>query len=297
MKISILSAVYNEQQHVEEMIASVRSQLHPDWELLFVDDGSTDRTVELITAAAAADPRIQVVGQGRKIGKARAFNLAYAASTGAVVVLLAGDDIMPVDSLRHRAEALGGTPAEERVVAFFKLRTFSENPRWDGMVLPRGDSASRSGGSITMTRGLADLVFPIDESLRSEDIWLGHAAEALASRVISLPHVVLHYRMHEGNSNQRAESFTQLNESTRRRHQAYQALLASARLNLPEASRQLLKQLWWAEELRYNGQTLRVLFGPDLPLIDRLAIASMSDPTLYRIRSRYFKLLSGRRNR
>ncbi|MFC4144993.1 glycosyltransferase family 2 protein [Micromonospora mangrovi] len=297
MKISILSPVYNEERHVEEMIDSVRAQSHRDWELVFVDDGSTDRTLELISAAAAADARIRVAGQGVRMGNVRAFNTAYAASTGDVVVLLAGDDVIPVDSLRHRAAAFAGVPLTDLVVAFFKLRTFSSNPQWDGMVLPRGDAASKSGGSITMTRPLADLVFPIDESLSAEDLWLGHAAEALASRVIELPHVVLHYRMHEGNSHQRAEGFEKMNESTRRRHEAYRALLGSSRLNLPETSRRLLEELWRAEEARYAGRTTRVLFGPDLPLIDRLALASMSDPLFYRIRSRYFKLLSGRRGR
>ncbi|MFI5834015.1 glycosyltransferase family 2 protein [Micromonospora sp. NPDC051300] len=297
MKISVLSPVHNEERHIEEMIDSVRAQSHRDWELLFVDDGSIDRTRELVCAATEADPRIRLVGHGDHGGTVRALNRAYAAATGQVVVLLAGDDVVPVDSLRHRVEAFVGVPETEPAVAFFKLRTFSANPRWDGMLLPRGGAASRSGGSITMTRPLADLVFPIDESLAKEDIWLGHAAEALASRVVELPHVVLHYRLHEGNSHQRAEPFAKMNESTRRRHQAYRALLESSRLDLPATSRRLLEQLWRAEESRYAGRTVRLLLGPDLPLVDRLALASMSDPLLYRIRSRYFKVFSGRRGR
>ena len=85
MKISILSPVFNEELHIEEMIESVQAQDHQDWEICFVDDGSTDATVAKIQAAAARDPRLRLIAHGSKLGKAAAFNRAYAAATGEVV--------------------------------------------------------------------------------------------------------------------------------------------------------------------------------------------------------------------
>jgi glycosyltransferase involved in cell wall biosynthesis len=297
MKVSILCAVHNEERFIPQMLTSVRSQSHPDWELLVVDDGSSDNTPAHVSGAAAADTRVKLVSHGRKIGKVRAFNRAYHASTGDIVVLLAGDDYLPVDSLSARVAALSSVASTTRAVAFFKLRTVSENPRFDGMVLPRGGSSSRSGGCITLTRALADDVFPIDETLVSEDIWLAFAAVARASLVINRPSIVLNYRIHEGNSNPRSLPFSQMSASMRARHLAYSALLSAKSLELSPSSRRDLEALETAERFRQRGQTLRLLFETAIPVLDRAAMASMSNPTLYAVRSRFYSFFSGRQGR
>lgn len=147
MKVSVLSAVHNEESYLPEMIRSLLHQSHEDWEAIFVSDGSTDATEELIVKAAAAEPRIRLVGEGAKIGKVAAFNAAFNNSAGDVVVLLAGDDTLPEDSLETRCRALRGVDCHtDLVVAFFKLRTMSGNRKHDGLILPRGAAASHSGG-------------------------------------------------------------------------------------------------------------------------------------------------------
>ena len=293
----MLSAVQNETRFISEMIASVRAQTHEDWELLFVDDGSLDSTPFLINEAAGADQRIKVVAHGRRVGKVRAFNQAFEASTGDVVALLAGDDTLPVDSLAKRAAAFAEVLPADRVVAYFKLRMFSDDPRYDDIVLPRGTSGSRSGGSVTMSRGLAAAVFPIDEALIAEDIWLSHASADLASAVIERPEVIMNYRIHSRNSHQRGQRFSEMTKATNDRLQSYRARLDAKRLDLSTPSRQYLEQLWQAEQARFGGKTLEVLFRSRLPLVDRVAIASESNPALYTIRTRFYKLFSGRRGR
>jgi glycosyltransferase involved in cell wall biosynthesis len=291
--VSILSAVHNEADFVEEMIESVRSQSHEDWELVFVDDGSTDETVSVIQRWAGADHRIRLAGHGSKIGKVGAFNTAFRASTGDVVVLLAGDDTLPPDSLRVRVDALAATPAGTPAVAFFKIRWFSEDPRFDGIVHPRGDRGNRSGGSITMNRALADRVFPIHESLVAEDIWLGEAAEDIAEHVIDVPHIVLNGRIHARNSHPRSQPFDVFNESMHRRHRAWQALADHEGLDLSQVTRARLAALWEAERRRHAGRTTAVLQAPGLPVVSRLALASMSGPRLYALRRRFYRLFSG----
>lgn len=291
--VSILSAVHNEADFVTEMIDSVRSQSHDSWELLFVDDGSTDRTVSIIEAWAARDPRIRLVGHGHKIGKVKAFNTAFAASRGDVVVLLAGDDTLPTDSLKIRVEALAPIPADVPGVAFFKIRWFSDDPRYDGIVHPRGERGNRSGGSITMNRALASLVFPIDETLVAEDIWLGEAAEAIAAHVVDVPVVVLNGRIHGRNSHPRGQPFDVFSASMHRRHRAWECLVADVRIGLDQGARQRLQALWAAEQERYAGRTVGVLRARGVPLASRLGLASMSGPRLYAFRSRFYRLFSG----
>lgn len=296
MRVSILSAVFNEAAHINEMMASVQQQTMQDWELLFVDDASTDETVELIRAAARTDHRIKLVAGGAKVGKVAAFNKAYAAATGDVIVLLAGDDRLPADSLACRCDAIAQVDAGKAAVAFFKLRMFSLDKKYDGLVVPRGGSASKSGGTITMNQLAAMNAFPIPEHLSGEDLWLRYAAVGAADTVIEQTNVVLEYRIHPGNSNPRARPFHEMSATMHRKHAAYPALLDHApERSIKPADRAYLAELCKAEGFRYAGDPLRILTGCRLPLGDRLAFASMSNEALWRLRSRFFKLFSGRR--
>ncbi|MHB1415263.1 MAG: glycosyltransferase family 2 protein [Chloroflexota bacterium] len=69
--VSIMMPAYNAERYVEEAIASALAQSYPRWELVIVDDGSTDRTGAL--AAAFKDARIKIVRQENK-GEAGARN-------------------------------------------------------------------------------------------------------------------------------------------------------------------------------------------------------------------------------
>ena len=58
-KVSIIMPVYNAEKYVSEAIESVRNQSYENWELIIVDDGSTDRSPEIIDAYSRKDPRIK----------------------------------------------------------------------------------------------------------------------------------------------------------------------------------------------------------------------------------------------
>jgi len=296
-KISILSAVWNEAAYVAEMITSVQSQDLGEWELLFVDDGSTDNTVAIIGEYAARDPRIRLVSHGAKIGKVKAFNVAFSAGKGDVIVLLAGDDRIPPESLRARYQAMASLPRHVPAVAYFKIRTFSEENKFHDMVLPRGSAGSRSGGSLTMNRVLAESLFPIEETLVSEDIWLGYGSEFLASSVIDRSEVVLEYRIHAGNSNPRNRAFDDMTESIHQRHRAWQRLAETEQLPLAPEARQRLADMWAAEQLRHDGRVVALATFRALPSIERIALLSMAHPALFALRTLFYKFFSGRRNK
>lgn len=293
MKVSILSAIFNEEKYLEDMVKSVQSQDHGDWELLLVDDGSSDNTLELARGLAADDPRVIVLG-GRKMGKVAAYNLAFDRSSGDAVALLGGDDILAPGSLGVRAAALVGSSGQP-AVAYFKLYMFSDDPNFDGVVLPRGGKGSRSGGSLTMNRALASKVFPIPDTLPSEDIWLGVATEDLAQVVVDSPEIVLHYRVHPGNSNPRGKSFDEMTKSLASRHRAWLSLLESETVQLSSDCRKRLTLMWRAETHRQKGEVFAILRLRDLSWPDRLAISAAARPSLFRIRTRFYKVLSGRR--
>lgn len=294
--VSILSAVFNEEKYIREMIQSVMDQKHAAWELLFVDDGSTDSTLSLIRAAATEDSRIKVIAHGEKLGKVRAFNLAFEAASGDIIVLLAGDDRLPPDSLAVRSFALKDYGSGVPAVVYCKLKTFSADSRFDGMVLPRGTATSKSGGVIAMTRCLSSLIFPIDETLIAEDLWIGMLAENYATTVVHKTTVVLDYRIHSDNSNPRGRPFVEMSMAMAARHAAWKAILTSREHQLNMHIRTRLEGFYRAETMRQNGNTLRILTVRELPLIDRMALASMSHATLYWVRTRLYRAMSGHRN-
>ena len=60
IKVSIITASYNYQDYVKETIESVMAQTYPHWEMVIVDDGSKDNSVEVIKSYCSKDERIKL---------------------------------------------------------------------------------------------------------------------------------------------------------------------------------------------------------------------------------------------
>lgn len=298
MTVSILSAVHNEQIHLQEMINSVIQQSHVDWELLFVSDGSTDSTTEIIQQNAESDSRIKLIGDGQKIGKVAAFNQAFAASKGDAIVLLGGDDTLPQDSLAFRVSPiLDKSSHPVSSTTYCKLRMMSDDMSIDGTVLPKGQSAARSGGTIAMDRRVANLVFPIPDSLISEDLWLTRSVDAVSENTTEILQVGLNYRVHSGNSNPRGKPYDEMTAAMSARHRAWDELLATDRFRLPDFMREQLIAQRDLENLRKQEAIVSILFYPGASLADRLAYISMSNRFAYALRTKFYAFFSGWRER
>lgn len=107
-ELSVVVPVLNEEPNVAPLVEAVRAALDDrDWELLLVDDGSTDGTARAAAAAAADDPRIRVVRLSRNYGQAAAMQVGFERSSGDVVVSMDGDlqnDPRDVPRLLERLE-------------------------------------------------------------------------------------------------------------------------------------------------------------------------------------------------
>jgi succinoglycan biosynthesis protein ExoO len=92
--VSLIMANHNGARHLGEAVASVQRQTLADWELILVDDASTDDSLAIAVALARADPRIKVLAQARNRGPAAARNRALAAARGAWIAVVDSDDAM-----------------------------------------------------------------------------------------------------------------------------------------------------------------------------------------------------------
>lgn len=99
---SIVVPAYNAARYLPDCVRSVLAQSFSDWELLIVDDGSTDGTAACIRAFAAQDARIRYVAQPRNLGVAAARNRGVAEARGEWIALLDGDDAWLPDKLSRQ---------------------------------------------------------------------------------------------------------------------------------------------------------------------------------------------------
>lgn len=91
MTVTVLVPAFNEEAVIERFVASVAPVLEPGWELLVIDDGSTDGTPELLRKLAAGDPRVRVLGHEANRGMGAALATGFRAARGEVIVAMDAD--------------------------------------------------------------------------------------------------------------------------------------------------------------------------------------------------------------
>lgn len=108
--ISVIVPAYNAGRYLGRSIRSVRAQTFPDFELIVVDDGSTDDTLDVLRRYVDEDPRIRCIAQPRG-GVAAARNRALAEARGAYVANLDADDLWRQNFLERTWAALEANEA------------------------------------------------------------------------------------------------------------------------------------------------------------------------------------------
>lgn len=114
MRVTMALLTWNHAASVGAAIASLRAQDYSDLEILVQDDGSTDDTLAVATAAAAGDPRVRILSTPRNLGGWGNFRLAAERATGDVICWACpGDDWAPdfVSTLAARMTERPGSVA------------------------------------------------------------------------------------------------------------------------------------------------------------------------------------------
>jgi glycosyltransferase involved in cell wall biosynthesis len=109
--VSIIMPTYNRADTIKRAIGSVQKQTFTDWELIIVDDGSTDNTAALIEGC---DPRLKLIRQGNQ-GTAGARNTGLCASSGSYIAFLDSDDEWLPHHLELCVSFLRAFPGEQFV--------------------------------------------------------------------------------------------------------------------------------------------------------------------------------------
>jgi glycosyltransferase involved in cell wall biosynthesis len=108
-RVSVLLAVRNGLPYLDESIGSIVSQTFPDFELIVVDDGSTDGTPDLLARWRREDPRVVVIRQQHQ-GQTPGLNRAIAAATGQYLARQDADDVSEPERFAREVEHLDRHP-------------------------------------------------------------------------------------------------------------------------------------------------------------------------------------------
>ena len=138
-KVSVIVPVYNGEKSIERCAGSILNQDYPELELILVDDGSRDRSWEIIQAIAAADHRVKAIHQENG-GVSSARNRALAEASGTYVQFADVDDWLPMDATKMLVREMEEQSAELVVGDFYRIV--------DGNVSEKG--SIEMGGALTL---------------------------------------------------------------------------------------------------------------------------------------------------
>lgn len=123
--VSIGIPAFNAERYIAESVRSVLDQSWPNLEVVISDNGSTDRTVEIIHALAESDHRIRLISQEENKGAAWNYNEVCRQSRGEFFRWLAADDRLTSDAIKYCVEQFKNTP--EAVLCFPQTYLIDEN--------------------------------------------------------------------------------------------------------------------------------------------------------------------------
>lgn len=119
MTISAIVPVYNTEKYVAHCIDSIIAQTFSDWELILVDDGSKDGSLEVLKAYEKKDSRIKVIHQ-ENTGPGLARNRGIKEATGTYIVFVDSDDIINTNYFEQLSK-------ETADVVFIDINQVDEN--------------------------------------------------------------------------------------------------------------------------------------------------------------------------
>lgn len=204
--VTVLMAVHNGERFVGEAVRSILRQTFTDFELLIIDDGSTDATAEKL--CGCIDPRIRVLHNSGNIGLTRSLNRGLKAAQGTLIARQDADDVSHPTRLACQIEFLGREPRV--AVLGTQARTIDSRgrlvnaapwPRSTRRLAVRWQLLFDSPfvhSSVMFRKSVIASLGDYDESFEtSQDFELWSRVAAAGHEMRNLPDAMLDFRVHE----------------------------------------------------------------------------------------------------
>jgi len=206
--ISLLMCAWNEEKFIEDAILSVLNQTYDNFELVIVDDGSTDRTKEVISEFN--DPRIKYFLKEHS-GLADLRNFALSKAKGEYIVIIDADDIVAPDLLERELEIFRQYPGQA-IVVYTNIELIDSRANRTGIVwryrhydrreivpaLFRAGKNIVPGGSMMIPISILEKVGKYNVDLRDLDTEYIARLPLHVSRFVCIDKPLYLYRKHKG---------------------------------------------------------------------------------------------------
>ena len=205
--ISVLMAVHDGEPFLEQALESVFGQSFGDFELILIDDCSTDSSPRLLASAAARDSRVKLLTNAENLGLTKSLNLGLRQASGRYVARLDADDLCLPDRLAVQFRYMEDHPEYVAVACGYqvidaegRVRQTEAGGLDDWQVRWLGGFNPPAPHPAYFFRRLAQDGSPYlyDESFRTAQDFEFFSRLALDGKVAVLPRVLLKYRRHAG---------------------------------------------------------------------------------------------------
>ncbi|WP_286921292.1 glycosyltransferase family 2 protein [Marinobacter sp.] len=203
MLVSVIMPAYNAETTIAEAVESVIAQTIEDWELLVVDDGSSDSTAEIVKRYVDKDPRVSLLAQPTPSGSPAApRNKAMSVAKGRYFAFLDSDDVWFPDKLEKQLRFMKTNRCSMSCTGYLAFQSSIDQPV--GYFIPPKETgyaqllAENTVGCLTMivdTQQVGSVEFP---PCGHEDyaLWLDLSRDG--ERVYGMPDVLAGYRLSDG---------------------------------------------------------------------------------------------------
>ncbi len=197
MKITIGLPFFNAEDDLPDAIRSIFAQTHQDWELILIDDGSTDRSLDI--ARSVQDPRVRVVSDGRNLRLAARLNQIVDLAQTEIIVRMDADDLIAPERIERELAVLQAEPGIDLVSTglvsidrkgepFGARSHFADTVTRENLLRKQGAGivhAAVVGRRAWFLRNRYDPSVPIAQDY---DLWLRSSAKGdLAVRILQEP--------------------------------------------------------------------------------------------------------------
>lgn len=162
--VTVIIPSYNHAQYIENAIESVKKQTYKNWELIVIDDGSSDNTHEVLKALPKDDRITIVLNKDNKRQSAR-LNQAINMSNGEYISLLASDDWYLAEKLEKQIELFKKLPEEYGVVYSGGYRYFED---LDKMIEVETNTKMKRGSILKELLLEPFFIYPITPLVKKE---------------------------------------------------------------------------------------------------------------------------------
>lgn len=147
--VSVIMPAFNSEKFIRQAIDSILGQSYRRIELVVVNDGSTDSTLDIIDSYIEKDSRIKVVSQDNKGVRrlAETLNVGLNLCSGELVTMFPSDDICELDRFEHQVESFDD---EQVTLSFGKMRLISDQGNVIGMAEPSLKELQALGNSDSL---------------------------------------------------------------------------------------------------------------------------------------------------